>query len=215
MRLGQVRDGSATTSEAVRRAIQHSQEKLKSAGQAVRDRSEDRRQVEEARLGFRSPDRPKEARINGPVRRQGGRGRRLPKAYCRRRSTTAFTPCSRRSRILMRSSPHRCLRRHGISRLPPVEGEASPKRKKLTRRAAADCLIEAVSTPSSPRTGPTSPILPRCLSPAENRDMIANRKRFLAHAFEYACALNDIDHRLTKAKPPWTNGQDPQRPHPL
>jgi transposase InsO family protein len=30
---------------------------------------------------------------------------------------------------LTRSSLHRCLRRHGISRLPEVEGEASPKRK--------------------------------------------------------------------------------------
>ena len=28
-----------------------------------------------------------------------------------------------------------------------------------------------------------------------------------AHAFEYACAQNDIDHRLTKPKHPWTNGQ--------
>src|SRR6202035_3160890 len=28
-----------------------------------------------------------------------------------------------------------------------------------------------------------------------------------AHAFEYACAKNDIDHRLTKPKHPWTNGQ--------
>jgi transposase InsO family protein len=37
--------------------------------------------------------------------------------------------------------------------------------------------------------------------------MIANRKSFLAHAFEYACALNDSDHRLTKPKHPWTNGQ--------
>ena len=27
-----------------------------------------------------------------------------------------------------------------------------------------------------------------------------------AHAFEYACAQNDIDHRLTKPKHPWTNG---------
>jgi hypothetical protein len=30
---------------------------------------------------------------------------------------------------LTRSSLHRCLQRHGISRLPQVEGEASPKRK--------------------------------------------------------------------------------------
>jgi transposase InsO family protein len=28
-----------------------------------------------------------------------------------------------------------------------------------------------------------------------------------AHAFEYACAQNDIDHRLTKPKHPWTSGQ--------
>jgi transposase InsO family protein len=28
-----------------------------------------------------------------------------------------------------------------------------------------------------------------------------------AHAFEYAGAQNDIDHRLTKPKHPWTNGQ--------
>jgi transposase InsO family protein len=28
-----------------------------------------------------------------------------------------------------------------------------------------------------------------------------------AHAFEYACAQNDIDHRLTKPYHPWTNGQ--------
>jgi transposase InsO family protein len=27
------------------------------------------------------------------------------------------------------------------------------------------------------------------------------------HAFESACAQNDIDHRLTKPKHPWTNGQ--------
>jgi transposase InsO family protein len=28
-----------------------------------------------------------------------------------------------------------------------------------------------------------------------------------AHAFEYACTQNEIDHRLTKPKHPWTNGQ--------
>ena len=37
--------------------------------------------------------------------------------------------------------------------------------------------------------------------------MIARKKPFRAHAFEYACALADIDHRLTKPKHPWTNGQ--------
>jgi transposase InsO family protein len=30
---------------------------------------------------------------------------------------------------------------------------------------------------------------------------------FWAPAFDVACARNDIDHRLTRSKHPWTNGQ--------
>ena len=150
---------------------------------------------------------------------------------------------------LTRSSLHRCLQRHGISRLPQVEGEASPKRKfkpypigyfhidiaevrtaqgklyllvaidrtskfafvelheKVARRTAADFLrrliaavpykVHTVLTDNGTHfTEPAG----YAWSPAEIRDMIANRKPFLAHAFEYACALNDIDHRLTKPK---------------
>jgi len=41
-------------------------------------------------------------------------------------------------------------------------------------------------------------------SPTEIKAMIASRQLFNAHAFEYACALNDVDHRLTKPKHPWT-----------
>ena len=37
--------------------------------------------------------------------------------------------------------------------------------------------------------------------------MIRFGQPFRAHAFERACAQNDIDHRLTKPKHPWTNGQ--------
>ena len=79
--MGQVLHGSATTTEAVRRAIQHSQESLRSAGQALRDQSKDRRQVEGADVRFRPADRTEGAQINGPVRRGGGGRRRLPKAY--------------------------------------------------------------------------------------------------------------------------------------
>lgn len=39
------------------------------------------------------------------------------------------------------------------------------------------------------------------------REAIANGELFRAHAFEYACARNDIEHRTTKARHPWTNGQ--------
>jgi transposase InsO family protein len=44
-------------------------------------------------------------------------------------------------------------------------------------------------------------------TPADIRQMLANRERFLCHSFELACAENDIDHRLTKPNHPWTNGQ--------
>jgi hypothetical protein len=37
---------------------------------------------------------------------------------------------------LTRSSLHRCLKRHGISRLPEVEGEAAPERKFKPTRSA-------------------------------------------------------------------------------
>ena len=39
------------------------------------------------------------------------------------------------------------------------------------------------------------------------KEAIANGELFRAHAFELACARNDIEHRTTKAKHPWTNGQ--------
>ena len=152
---------------------------------------------------------------------------------------------------LTRSSLHRCLKRHGISRLPQVEGEASPKRKfkaypigyfhidiaevrtaqgklyllvaidrtskfafvelheKGTRKTAADFLrrliaavpykVHTVLTDNGTHfTDPAG----ETWSPAEIKEMIASRRLFHAHAFEYACALNDVDHRLTKPKQP-------------
>ncbi|BCG76062.1 hypothetical protein MesoLj113a_72200 [Mesorhizobium sp. 113-1-2] len=36
------------------------------------------------------------------------------------------------------------------------------------------------------------------------KEAIANGEIFRAHAFEYACARNDIEHRTTKARHPWT-----------
>ena len=39
------------------------------------------------------------------------------------------------------------------------------------------------------------------------KEAIARGEMFRAHAFELACAQNDIDHRLTKPSHPWTNGQ--------
>jgi hypothetical protein len=34
--------------------------------------------------------------------------------------------------------------------------------------------------------------------------MIERKEPFREHAFEYACAVANIEHRLTKPKRPWT-----------
>jgi hypothetical protein len=36
------------------------------------------------------------------------------------------------------------------------------------------------------------------------KEAIARGEIFRAHSFELACAQNDIDHRLTKPRHPWT-----------
>ncbi|MGX9148309.1 hypothetical protein [Mesorhizobium sp. 128a] len=36
------------------------------------------------------------------------------------------------------------------------------------------------------------------------REAIANGERFWARAFEYTCATNDIEHRTSKTRHPWT-----------
>jgi transposase InsO family protein len=157
---------------------------------------------------------------------------------------------------LTRSSLHRCLQRHGISRLPEVEDAKATKRKfkvypigyfhidiaevrtqegklylfvaidrtskfaftkmheKATRRVAADFLralikavpykIHTVLTDNGTHfTDPDGD----CWRPTEIKAMIERGKTFRAHSFELACAENDIDHRLTKPRHPWTNGQ--------
>ena len=253
--MGQILHGSATTTEAVRRAIQHSQESLRALAKryGVNPKTiakwKARKSVADLRTG------PKELRSTVLTAEEEAvvvafrRHTLLPLDDC----LYALQPTIPH---LTRSSLHRCLKRHGISRLPQVEGEASAKRKfkpypigyfhidlaevrtaqgklylivaidrtskfafvelheKVTRKTAADFLrrliaavpykVHTVLTDNGTHfTDPAG----ETWSPAEIKEMIANRRLFHAHAFEYACALNDIDHRLTKPKHPWTNGQ--------
>ena len=44
-------------------------------------------------------------------------------------------------------------------------------------------------------------------TPEDIRRLLARNERFLCHSFELACAHLDIEHRLTKPRHPWTNGQ--------
>jgi transposase InsO family protein len=151
---------------------------------------------------------------------------------------------------------HRCLQRHGISRLPDTEGDKPQRSKfkrypigffhidlaevrteegrlylfvaidrtskfafaqlhaKATRRVAGNflrALVEAVpykvhTVLTDNGTHFTDPSGDGW-TPGEIKEMLARKEPFLCHSFELACAQLDIEHRLTKPRHPWTNGQ--------
>lgn len=126
--MGQVLHGSATTTEAVRRAIQHSQVSLRALAKRY---GVNQKTVAKWRKREGVADLP-----TGP---------KVPKSTVltveeeaiivafRRHTLLPLDDClySLQSTIphLSRSSLHRCLRRHDISRLPDVTGDMAPKKK--------------------------------------------------------------------------------------
>ncbi|MEQ9330027.1 integrase core domain-containing protein [Thalassobaculum sp.] len=105
---------------------------------------------------------------------------------------------------LTRSSLHRLFQRHGISRLPSVEGEKSKKRFRDYPIGYVHIDIAEVRTEDGTRF--TTPGNTHSAA-SDIRTALTAGELFRAHAFEYACAKADIDHRLTKPNHPWTNGQ--------
>jgi hypothetical protein len=79
--MGQVLHGSATTTEAVGRAIQHSRASLRGLAKRYGINQKDGRQVERADLCRGCADGTEGAQIDGSVRRGRGRRRRVSKAY--------------------------------------------------------------------------------------------------------------------------------------
>jgi transposase InsO family protein len=253
--MGQVLHGSATTTEAVRRAIQHSQASLRAlaerygVNQKTVAKWKRRSSVADLPTGPKDPKSTvlsiEEEAIVVAFRRHT----LLPLDDCLY-ALQATLP------HLTRSSLHRCLQRHGISRLPEVEGDKPDKRKfkvypigyvhidiaevrteqgklylfvaidrtskfayvelheKATTRVAADflwALLKAVpykvhTVLTDNGTHFTTPGNQRSAA-ADIKLALESGEIFRAHAFELACAQNDIDHRLTKPKHPWTNGQ--------
>src|SRR5258708_1008638 len=126
--MGQVLHGSATTTEAVRRAIQHSQESLRARAKryGVNPKTiakwKSRKSVSDLRTGPKEPRSTVLSVEDEAVVVAFRRHALLPLGDC----LYALQPTVPH---LTRSSLHRCLQRHGISRLPQVEGQASPKRK--------------------------------------------------------------------------------------
>jgi hypothetical protein len=126
--MGQVLHGSATTTEAIRRAIQHIQASLRALAR---------------RYGI-NPKTVAKWKKRGSVT-DLPTGPREPKSTVLSIEEEAIVIAFRRHTLLplddclyalwptiphlTRSSLHRCLQRHGISRLPQVEGDAPDKRK--------------------------------------------------------------------------------------
>jgi transposase InsO family protein len=253
--MGQILHGCATTTEAVRRAIQHSQESLRALAKRYGINQKTVAKWKKRASVADLPTGPKDARSTV----LSVEDEAIVVAF-RRHTLLPLDDClyALQATIphLTRSSLHRCLQRHGISRLPDVEGDTPTKRKfraypigyfhidiaevrtaegrlylfvaidrtskyaftelhaKATTRTAADflrALIQAVpykihTVLTDNGTHFTDPA-GGTWSPVEIRQMIERKELFRAHAFEYACALTNIDHRLTKPKHPWTNGQ--------
>ncbi|MFM2280622.1 MAG: hypothetical protein RLZZ444_2853 [Pseudomonadota bacterium] len=126
--MGQVLHGSATTTEAVRRAIQHSQESLRALAkrhginQKTVAKWKKRTSVADLPTGPKDPRSTSLSIEDEAVVVAFRRHTLLPLDDCLY-ALQATIP------HLTRSSLHRCLQRHGISRLPEIEGEKTAKRK--------------------------------------------------------------------------------------
>ena len=253
--MGQVLHGSATTTEAVRRAIQHSQASLRTLARRHGINPKTVAKWKKRTSTADVPTGPKEAKSTVLTIEQEA----VIVAF-RRHTLLPLDDClyALQSSIpnLTRSSLHRCLQRHGISRLPQIEGEKTAKSKfktypigffhidiaevrteegklhlfvgidrtskfafvelheKATTRVAADFLrhliaavpyrVHTVLTDNGIHF--TDPKYPGS-AVEEVKLALANGERFRCHSFALACAQNNIDHRLTRPRHPWTNGQ--------
>jgi transposase InsO family protein len=244
--MAQVLHGSATTTETIRRAIQNSQESLRALAR---------------RYGINQKTvakwKKRETAVDLPT------GPKDPKSTVLSLEDEAIIIAFRRHTLLplddclyalqptiphlTRSSLHRCLQRHGISRLPDVEG-AKPQKKKFktypigffhidiaevqtaegklylyvaidrtskfafvqlvkkTGRTSASVFLEALiaAVPYKIHTVLTDNGIQFTFPPRYSDGPTA---RSMTHMFDIHCRQNGIEHRLTKIKHPWTNGQ--------
>src|SRR5271156_6558609 len=127
--MGQILHRSATTTEAVRRAIQHSQESMRALAQ--------RHGINQKTVAKWKKRESTADRRTGPT---------VPRSTILSVEQEAIIVAFRKHTLLplddclyalqatipqlTRSSLHRCLQRHSISRLPDVEGD-QPRRKKF------------------------------------------------------------------------------------
>ena len=126
--MGQVLHGCATTTEAVRRAIQHSQESLRALASryGVNPKTvakwRKRSSAADLRTGPKEPRSTVLSVEDEAIIVAFRRHTLLPLDDCLY-ALQATIP------HLTRSSLHRCLQRHGIGRLPEVEGDKPAKKR--------------------------------------------------------------------------------------
>ena len=127
--MGQVLHGSATTTETVRRAIQARQESVRAAAKrygisaTTVQKWRSRQTSTDARMGPKEPHSTVLSVEDEAVIVAFRRHTLLPLDDC----LYALQPSLPH---LTRSSLHRCLQRHGISRLPDIDGD-KPKRSRF------------------------------------------------------------------------------------
>jgi transposase InsO family protein len=239
--MGQILHGSATTTEAVRRAIQNSQESLRalalrySINQKTVAKWKRRTSVQDLPTGPGEPRSTVLSLEEEAIIVAFRRHTLLPLDDCLY-SLQATIP------HLSRSSLHRCLQRHGISRLPEVEGD-KPAKKKFKRYPIGYFHIDIAEVRTEEgklylfvaidRTSKFAFVqlvekAGKMAAAAFLRDLLkmvpyvihiiltdngiqftnlAHHKHAGVHIFDRVCAEHGIDHRLTKIKHPWTNGQ--------
>ena len=244
--MGQILHGSATTTEAVRRAIQHSQASLRALAQHYGINQKTVAKWKKRTSASDLPTGPKEPKSTVLTVEEEA----IIVAF-RRHTLLPLDDClySLQATIpnLTRSSLHRCLQRHDISRLPDVEGDKPEKKKfksypigyfhidiaevqtaegklylhvaidrtskfafvqlvakanRVTASAFLTALIKAV--PYKIHIVLTDNGIQFTFPP---RYVDGPTARHMTHMFDMRCQENGIEHRLTKIKHPWTNGQ--------
>src|SRR5246500_4681134 len=244
--MGQVLRGSATTTAAIRRAIHHSQESLRTLAkryginQKTVAKWKQRSSVVDLPTGPKAPKSTVLSIEDEAIVVAFRRHTLLPLDDC----LYALQPTIPH---LTRSSLHRCLQRHGISRLPEVEGDRPAKKTfntypigyfhidiaevqtaegKLYLYVAVDRVSKFAFVQVVQKTGRTSAaaFLEALIAAVPYKIHIVltdngiqftfpqryadgPTARYVTHMFDMRCQENGIEHRLTKVKHPWTNGQ--------
>ena len=239
--MGQVLHGSATTTEAVRRAIQNSEESLRALSkryginQKTVAKWKKRTSVADLPTGPKEPKSTVLSVEEEAVIVAFRKHTLLPLDDC----LYALQPTIPH---LSRSSLHRCLQRHGIGRLPDVDAD-KPARKKFKRYPIGYFHIDIAEVQTAEgklylfvaidRTSKYAYVelhekagkmaaaqflrnliaaVPYAIHTVltDNGIQFTNQERHryaFDHIFDRVCSEHEIEHRLTKIKHPWTNGQ--------